>query len=119
MAWGNVTEPVVQQVGVADLVGQLTQDARAVLSAEIAVQKARVTGRVTVYKAAAVNFAIAGVLGLATLIASLCGLIMTLTPRVGPGFATLIVVGVMACVIGIFAMKGVGALKSSSTRGQA
>lgn len=113
MTWGSVTEPVVREVGVTDLIGQLTQDARAVLSAEVAVQKARVTGRVAKYKVAAINFVIAGVLGLATLIALLCGLILTLTPLVGPGFATLIVIGVMACVIGLFAMKGVSALKAS------
>ena len=113
MVWGKVIEPVVPEMGVTDLLGQLTQDARAVLSAEVAVQKARVTGKVARYKIAAINFAIAGVLGMATLIALLCGLILTLTPRVGPGFATLIVVGVMTCVIGLFAVKGLGALKSS------
>jgi hypothetical protein len=79
--------------GIPHLVARLTHDARDVARAEIALAKAKVRDSVTRYRAAAVRFAIAGVLALAALFALLVGLIMTLATLVGPGLATLIVVG--------------------------
>ncbi|WP_242008148.1 phage holin family protein [Sphingomonas ginsenosidivorax] len=86
------------------MVSRLAGETRALAGAEIAVYKARFGITLAAYKTAAMFFAVAGVLALAALIALLVGLIMTLTPLVGPGFATLIVVGVvlvLAVVLGL------------------
>ncbi|AXJ94199.1 MULTISPECIES: phage holin family protein [unclassified Sphingomonas] len=88
---------MVEEPGVATLVGQLVEDTRNLASAEIALAKARVGERVAAYRTAAIFFATAGVLALAALVALLVGLIMTLTPLIGPGIATgIVVIGVLA-----------------------
>lgn len=92
--------------GVAGLVSQLTDDAKEVASAEIALQKAKVGEAVGRYKNAVIFFAAAGVLALAGLIALLVGLIETLATKVGPGFATLIVVGIVFASAGVLALIG-------------
>jgi len=92
--------------GVAGLVSQLTDDAKEVARAEIALQKAKVGEAVGRYKSAVIFFAVAGVLALAGLIALLVGLIETLATKVGPGFATLIVVGLVFVTAGVLAVIG-------------
>jgi hypothetical protein len=92
--------------GVGNLVSQLTDDAKEVARAEIALQKAKVGEVVGRYKNAVIFFAVAGVLALCGLIALLVGLIETLATKVGPGFATLIVVGVVFAVAGVLAIVG-------------
>jgi len=96
----------VPSPGVAGLVSQLTDDAKEVARAELALQKAKVGEAVGRYKNAVIFFAVAGVLALAGLIALLVGLIETLATKVGPGFATLIVVGLVFVVVGLLAMVG-------------
>lgn len=95
---------MVHDEGVAELVGQLVEDARGLAGAEIALAKARVGERVAAYRSAAILFGIAGVLALAALVALLVGLIMSLATLIGPGLAT------AAVVIGVFAIAGVLAL---------
>lgn len=95
-----------EEPGIGQLVSQLAGDAREMAQAELALVKARAAVAVTRYKWAAVYFAIAGVLSLAALIALLVGLIMTLTPLIGPGWATLAVVGGVFVIAGILAMLG-------------
>ena len=97
---------VAAEPGLASIVTQLATDAREVASSEIAVVKARVGDVVGRYKSAAVFFVAAGTLGLAALIALLVGLILTLSPAVGPGFATLIVIGVVLALTIILAFIG-------------
>lgn len=92
--------------GVATLVAQLAGDAKAVAQAEIAVAKAKVGGTVTRYKAAAIFFAIAGVLAFGGFIALLVGLILTVSTLVGPGWATVIVVGVTLGIAAILGLVG-------------
>lgn len=92
--------------GLATLVGRAVEDTRGLVSAEIELYKARFGERAAAYKSAVVFFAIAGVLGLAALIALLVGLIITLATLVGPGFATAIVVGVVLVIAGILAVIG-------------
>jgi hypothetical protein len=91
---------------VASLVTQLIDDTREVVSAEVGLQKARLGERLVAYKGAAIFFAIAGVLALAALIALLVGLILSLATLIGPGWATLAVVGVTLLIAGILAMIG-------------
>lgn len=99
--------------GLAGLVHQLAGDAREVASAEIEVHKARLGEKVTRYKGAAIYFAIAGVLALGAFIALLVGLIMTLATLVGPGWATLIVVGVVLAMSAVLGVLGKGRLAAS------
>lgn len=90
----------------AQLVQQLADDAREVAGAELELQKAKLAGRVARYKTAAIFFAVAGTLALAALIALLVGLIMTLTPVVGPGIATLIVIGAVLTLAAVLGLIG-------------
>jgi len=95
-----------EATGVVGLVSQLTDDAKEVARAEIALQKAKASEIAGRYKNAVIFFAAAGVLALAGLIALLVGLIETLATKVGPGFATLIVVGAVFAITGVLAVVG-------------
>lgn len=92
--------------GVAGLFSQLTEDAKEVARAELALQKTKASEIAGRYKNAVIFFAVAGVLALAGLIALLVGLIETLATKVGPGFATLIVVGLVFVIAGVLAVIG-------------
>lgn len=100
--------------GLVGLVGQLATDAQDVAHAELALAKARAHDAIARYKLAAILFAAAGTLALAALIALLVGLIETLAPRVGPGFATMIVVGTVSLVAGVMALIGKSRLSAKS-----
>lgn len=91
---------------VGTLVHQLVGDAREYASAEVQLAKAKALAQVARYKTAGIFFALAGVLALAALIALLVGLILTLAPLVGPGLATLIVIGVTFAIAGVLAWIG-------------
>ena len=90
----------------ASLVGQTVDDARGLVSAEIALYKARLAERLTAYQGAITFFAIAGVLGLCGLIALLVGLILSLATLIGPGLATAAVVLSVFAIAGVLAMIG-------------
>ena len=92
--------------GIPKLVGQVVEDVRDLVQAEIAVYKAKTTERVTAYRGAAIFFGAAAVLALEALGALLVGLIMTLATKIGPGFATLIVVGLVFAAAGVLAYIG-------------
>ena len=95
---------------VGTLVHRLAADAREFATAEVEVVKAKATERVGRYKNVAIFFAAAGVLALAGLIALLVGLILTLATLVGPGWATLIVIGATLAIAGVLALVGKGRL---------
>lgn len=103
----------VDDAGIGQLVSRLAGDAREMAQAEIALVKARATFAVTRYKWAMVYFAIAGVLALGAFIALLVGLIITLATLIGPGFATLVVVGIVLAMAGGLAMMGKAQLNRS------
>lgn len=92
--------------GVPELVGRLVEDTRGLVTAELELYKSKIAERVSAYKAAAVLFAVAGVLGLVGLIALLVGLIMTLATLIGPGLATLVVVGVVLAAAAVLGLLG-------------
>lgn len=96
--------------GIATLVTQLVDDGRELVSAEVALYKAKAGERLQAYKGAAIFFGIAAVLGLAALIALLVGLILTLATLIGPGLSTLAVVGVTLLIAGVLAWIGKGRL---------
>lgn len=99
-----------EQPGVTTLVGRLVDESRTLVSAEVALYKAKAGERVSAYKSAIVFFAIAGVLGLAALVALLVGLIMALATVLHPIWATLIVVGVVVLLAAILGIVGKGRL---------
>lgn len=107
-------ERVNTDAGIGELVSQLAVDAREMAQAELALAKARASRSAARYKGAAIYFAIAGVLALAALIALLVGLILTLATLIGPGLATLAVVGVVLLIAGILAMIGKSRLSGSA-----
>lgn len=100
----------VNELPLPALVSRLVDDARDVARAEVAVYKAKASERAQAYKGAVIFFAVAGVLALEALGALLVGLILTLATLVGPGWATLIVVGVVFAIAGVLAMIGKGRL---------
>lgn len=101
-----------QDDGIASLVGRLVDDGRSVVSAEIALYKAKAVERVDAYRSAMIFFAIAAVLALAGLIALLVGLILSLATLIGPLGATAIVVGVVFAAAAVFGLIGKGKLAS-------
>ncbi len=103
--------------GVTKLVGQLVDDTRDVVRTEIALVKAKVNERVAAYKEAAIFLVAAGVLALEALGALLVGLILTLATLVGPGWATLIVVGAVFAMAGVLAYLGIKKLSPAPTTG--
>ena len=100
---------------VPELVGRLVEDTRGLVSAEVELYKAKIAERVSAYKNAVVFFAAAGVLALCGLIALLVGLIITLATLVGPGVATLIVVGIVFAVAIALALLGRAKLAAPNT----
>lgn len=92
--------------GLTALIGQLAENARDVARAEIGLVRARVGDNVARYRTAAMLFAVAGVLSLAGFIALLVGLIDTLAPRIGPGWATTVVCGAIFAAAAVLALLG-------------
>ena len=101
-----------EQIGIGELASRLVGDAKHVARAEVALYKARAIETVELWKAAAILFAVAGVLALAALIALLVGAILTLATLVGPGWATLIVVGAVLVLAGLSGWLGARRLKA-------
>ncbi|WP_294190260.1 phage holin family protein [uncultured Sphingomonas sp.] len=100
----TVRERISPEPGLTDLVSRLTGDAKDLARAEFDLQKAKVSEAVGRYKNAVVFFVAAAVLAFAGLIALLVGAIEALATLIGPGLATLVVVGgtlVIAAVLGI------------------
>lgn len=98
--------PPLRSDSVPELLSRLIDDAKAAAAAELTLRKVRLTDRIAAYKTAAIFFAIAGVLALAALIALLVGVILSLATLIGPGLATLAVVGLVLVVAGILALIG-------------
>ena len=90
--------------GLGELLGRLSGDGKAYVRAEIAYYKALAADKGGKAGIAAAYGAGAAVLALAGLVALLVGLILTLATLVGPGWATLIVVGVTFALAGILAL---------------
>lgn len=100
----------MEEQSVPSLVSRLVDDSRTLVSAELALYKAKAGERVSAYKSAVILFAIAGVLALSALIALLVGVILSLATLIGPGWATLAVVGVVLVVAAVLGMIGKGKL---------
>ena len=102
--------PSSRSDSVPELLAKLVEDAKVSASAEIALRKVKLKDRIAAYKTAVIFFVVAGVLAFAALIAVLVGLILSLATVIGPGLATLAVVGVVLIAAGILAFVGKGRL---------
>ena len=100
----------VEERVICALVGSVVEDARALVSAEIELYKARIGERLAAYRGAVVLFAIAGTLGLCGFIALLVGLILSLATLIGPGLATAAVTLTVFAIAGVLAVLGKGRL---------
>jgi uncharacterized membrane protein YqjE len=100
---------------VPELVGRLVEDTRGVVSAEVELYKAKLSERVAAYKSAAIFFGAAGVLALLAGIGLVVGLIMTLASLIGPGLATLVVVGALFALAAVLGLIGRGKLVPPKT----
>ena len=87
--------------GFADLFGRLVDDAKGLGRAEIDYYHTLVRERLRAARTSLWMGGVAMAMGLAASVALVVGLVLTLAPRVGPGWATLIVVGVSLGVAGI------------------
>lgn len=101
------------QESLTELVSRVVDDAKGVARAEIAVVKAQAGAKVAGYRTAAILLVAAYYLGTAALVGLVVGLIMTLTPRVGPGWATLIVIGAVVLLAGLLAKLGLDRIKAA------
>ena len=106
IARGTIVIEPAETAGLASLVAQTIDDARALASAEIELQKAKLGERVAAYRGAIIMFAVAGVLGLCGFIALLVGLILALATVSGPGLATAAVVLTVMVTATVLAMIG-------------
>lgn len=104
-----VTPPPPED-SIGTLIGQSVQDARAYALAEVAVYRAKAMAWLGEAKFVAIFGVSALVLVNCAIIALFVGLLLTLAPRVGPGWATVIVVGgtsAIAGLLGWFALRHV------------
>lgn len=89
--------------GLGDLVGRLVEDGKGYAHAEIGYYKTLVRSKLRDARASLWMGAVALGLAQAAAVALVVGLVMTLAPHVGPGWATLIVVTGIGLLAGIMA----------------
>lgn len=100
---------------VATLLSRAVSDVEEVARAEIDLRKAKLFAKVDAAKSGVVLVAAAAVFALLALIGLVVGVLMILTPLVGPIWATVIVVGVLLVIAAILGMMGVGHFKRMSS----
>ncbi|AJP71498.1 phage holin family protein [Sphingomonas hengshuiensis] len=98
-----MAEPDLSAEGLGELLGRLVEDGKGVARAEIGYYYAVFRSKLRDISAGLWMGAVALGLAMAAAIALIVGLVLTLTPIVGPGFATLIVVVVTGALAGLMA----------------
>ena len=96
-----------------ELVSRAVDNAKEVVRAEAALAKAQAVAKVGGYRNPVILFAVAGLLALAALFGLIDGLILTLAPQVGPGWATVIVIGAVLALAGLLGWLGSRGLKQA------
>ena len=113
-----MNEPEVQEESLGELFGRLVEDGKGFARAEVAYYRTLAAGKAAEARNPLIFAATALVIALSAVTALLVGLILTLSPLVGPGFATLIVIVATLAVVGLLgwlAYKGVQRLFGSKT----
>ncbi len=103
----------VREESLPELVSRVVDDAKEVARAEVDLVKAQAVAKVAGYRAPAILLVVAAFLASAAVPALLVGLILTLSPRVGPGWATLIVILVTLTIAGLLAKLGIDRIRSA------
>lgn len=98
--------------GIGTLLSRAVTEAQDVARAEIALQKARLSLKVAEGRSAAILLAGALVTATMTLTALVVGMLLILQRLLGPGWATLIVVGTLLVATGLLAWLGVRNVKA-------
>lgn len=104
-------DPEAEPAGVGEAVAQVADDAKAYAAAQVALYRTIALARWRVAQSGLILGAIAAVLALAAIGALLVGLILGLSPSVGPWGATGIVIGVtllVAALLGWLAGRKLG-----------
>lgn len=89
-----------------ELVSRVVDDAKEVARAEVDLVKAQAAAKLVGYRAAAILFALAGLLSVAAVIGLVMGLIFTVAQYLGAGWATLAVVGSFLLLAGLLGWLG-------------
>ena len=87
-----MAEPDAPEESIGTLIGRLVEDGKAYARAEIGYYRTLAAAKLSEAKAGLILGAAALVIALCTVTALLVGLILSLTPLIGPGLATLAVV---------------------------
>lgn len=95
-----MAEPEVQEESIGALIGRLVEDGKAYARAELGYYRTLAASKLGEAKAGLMLGAAALVIALCSVTALLVGLILSLAPLVGPGWATLIV------IVGALALSG-------------
>jgi hypothetical protein len=98
-----VSEAKPEDEGIGDLLGRLAEDGKGYVHAEIGYYKTLVRSKLRDARSMLWMGAVAIALALAAMVALVVGLVLTLSPRVGPGWATLIVVVGISMVSAVMA----------------
>jgi predicted phage tail protein len=94
-------EPQPGEESLGELFGRLIDDAKGFGRAELDYYRVLARERLRAAKTSLWMGAVAGALALAAAVALVVGSVLTLTPMVGPGWATLIVVGIALLLSGV------------------
>ena len=103
--------PELHDESFAEVVARVVDDAKEVTRAEVALVKAQAFTKLAAYRAVAILFAAAGLFALLGAIGLTVGTILTLAMLIGPGLATLVVVGVLVALAAILGWLGSQRLK--------
>lgn len=96
----------MSKVTIPALVSQLLSDGTAVVRAEVQLFKARVTTRIAAAKTAAILLVAAAIVAIVSLIGLVMGVVLALSPVVGPAWAGVIVLVVGLVIAGVLAFLG-------------
>ncbi|WP_029724500.1 phage holin family protein [Sphingomonas sp. UNC305MFCol5.2] len=108
-----MSEPEAEEEGIGELIGRLVEDGKGFARAEIGYYRTLAASKLGEARAGLILGIAALVIALCSVTALLVGLILSLTPLVGPGLATLIVIVValaLAGLLGWFAYRNVARL---------
>lgn len=96
-----MSEPEAAEESIGELIGRLVEDGKGVARAEIDYYRTLVATKVGEARAGLILGIAALVIALCSVTALLVGLILSLTPLIGPALATLIVIVVALALAGL------------------
>lgn len=96
-----MSEPEAAEEGIGELIGRLVEDGKGFARAEIDYYRTLAASKAGEARAGLILGIAALVIALCSVTALLVGLILSLTPLIGPGLATLIVIIVALALAGL------------------